>query len=191
MTSTSASGCLIFPPYGGSAFKPIDVSWTSNGSARIALGEDAFHGVNDPIEVDGQRASGLRFADVAVQALLSALLVFRLLPRGFSNRDLRDHWAALLGKGPDDMTPGQMTYHLRRLRLHGLIERIPGTHRYQVTRLGWRTALFCTRTYNRILRPGLAQILPIEVLDDSKLRQGFDQIDQVIDRWIEKRKVPA
>ena len=157
----------------------------------MRLGEDAFHGVNDPIEVDGQRASGLRFADVAVQALLSALLVFRLLPRGFSNRDLRDHWAALLGKGPDDMTPGQMTYHLRRLRLHGLIERIPGTHRYQVTRLGWRTALFCTRTYNRILRPGLAQILPIEVLDDSKLRQGFDQIDQVIDRWIEKRKVPA
>ena len=157
----------------------------------MPLGEDAFHGVNDPIEVDGQRASGLRFADVAVQALLSALLVFRLLPRGFSNRDLRDHWAALLGKGPDDRTPGQMTYHLRRLRLHGLIERIPGTHRYQVTRLGWRTALFCTRTYNRILRPGLAQILPIEVLDDSKLRQGFDQIDQVIDRWIEKRKVPA
>ena len=160
-------------------------------SQDCALGEDAFHGVNDPIEVDGQRASGLRFADVAVQALLSALLVFRLLPRGFSNRDLRDHWAALLGKGPDDMTPGQMTYHLRRLRLHGLIERIPGTHRYQVTRLGWRTALFCTRTYNRILRPGLAQILPIEVLDDSKLRQGFNQIDQVIDRWIEKRKVPA
>ena len=105
-------------------------------SQDCALGEDAFHGVNDPIEVDGQRASGLRFADVAVQALLSALLVFRLLPRGFSNRDLRDHWAALLGKGPDDMTPGQMTYHLRRLRLHGLIERIPGTHRYQVTRLG-------------------------------------------------------
>ena len=160
-------------------------------SQDCALGEDAFHGVNDPIEVDGQRASGLRFADVAVQALLERALVFRLLPRGFSNRDLRDHWAALLGKGPDDMTPGQMTYHLRRLRLHGLIERIPGTHRYQVTRLGWRTALFCTRTYNRILRPGLAQILPIEVLDDSKLRQGFDQIDQVIDRWIEKRKVPA
>ena len=83
------------------------------------------------------------------------------------------------------------SYHLRRLRLHSLIERIPGTHRYRVTRLGWRTAQFCTRTYNRILRPGLAQIVPIEVLDDSKLRQGFDQIDQVIDRWIEKRKVPA
>ncbi len=160
-------------------------------SQDCALGEDAFHGVNDSVEVDGQRASGLRFADTAVQSLLSALLVFRLLPRGFSNHDLRDHWAPLMGKAPDDMTPGQMTYHLRRLRLHGLIERNAGTHRYRVTKLGWRTALFYTRTYNRVLRPGLAQIVPIEVLDDSELRRGFDQIDQVIDRWIDKNKVPA
>jgi hypothetical protein len=160
-------------------------------SHDCAVGEDAFKEVNGPVEVDGQRASGLRFADVAVQALLSSLLVFRLLPRGFSNRDLRDHWAPLLGQSPDDMTPGQMTYHLRRLRLHGLINRITGTHRYQVTRQGWRAAVFFTRTYNRVLRPGLAQIVPVEVLDDSELRRGFDEIDQVIDRWIEKAKVPA
>ena len=108
-------------------------------SQDCAIGEDAFRDVNEPVEVDGQRASALRFADVSVQALFSALLVFRLLPRGFSNRDLRNHWAPLLGKTPDDMTPGQMTYHLRRLRLHGLIERIPGTHRYRVTRQGDRT----------------------------------------------------
>jgi hypothetical protein len=160
-------------------------------SQDCAVGEGAFKGINGPVEVDGQRASGLPFADVAVQALLSSLLVFRLLPRGFSNRDLRDHWAPLLGKSPDDMTPGQMTYHLRRLRLHGLIKRITGTHRYQVTRQGWRAALFFTRTYNRVLRPGLAQIVPIEVLDDSELRRGFDQIDATIDRWIAKAKVPA
>jgi hypothetical protein len=133
----------------------------------------------------------MRFADVAVQALLGALLVFRLLPRGFSARDLRDHWAPLVGKAPADMTSGQMTYHLRRLRLHGLIERIPGTHRYRVTREGGRTALFCTRTYNRILRPGLAQIIPEEVLDDSDLRRAFDQFDEKIDHWIRQEKVPA
>ena len=50
---------------------------------------------------------------------------------------------------PDD-------YQLRRLRLHDMIERIPGTHRYRVTEYGLRAALFFTRTYNRILRPGLA-----------------------------------
>jgi hypothetical protein len=160
-------------------------------SQDCAVGEDAFHRVNDPVEVDGQRTSGLRFADVAVQALLSALLVFRLLPRGFSNRDLRNHWAPLLGKAPDDMTPGQMTYHLRRLRLHGMIERIPGTHRYRVTTQGGRAALFCTRTYNRLLRPGLAQIIPEEACDDSELRRGFDQLDAKIEQWMNEQKMVA
>src|SRR5262249_53413703 len=129
-------------------------------SQDCALGEEAFRRVNEPAHVNGQRASALRFADAAVQALLSALLVFRLLPRGFSNRELRDHWAPLLGKAPEALTAGQMTYHLRRLRLHGLIERIPKTHRYRVTDSGWRTALLCTRVYSRVLRPGLAQVVP-------------------------------
>ena len=155
------------------------------------LGEDAFRRINEPVELDGQHASGLRFADVAVQALLSALLVFRLLPRGFSSRDLRDHWAPLLGKAPTDMTMGQMGYHVRRLRLHGLIDRIPGTHRYRLTRQGGRAALFCTRIYNRLLRPGLALISPEQALDDSDLRRGFDQLDQAIDHWFWEQKVPV
>jgi hypothetical protein len=133
----------------------------------------------------------LRFADQAVQALLAAILVFRLLPRGFSNCDLRLHWAPLLGKAPEDMTPGQMTYHLRRLRLHGLIERIKTTHQYRVTRHGWRIALFWNRTYNRILRPGLAQIVPTQAVDDSELRRAFDQLDRTLDRSLSKKKVPA
>src|SRR3954464_7118752 len=144
-------------------------------SQDCAIGEDAFRRVNDPIEVGGQRASGLRFADESVQALFSALLVFRLLARGFSNRDLRDCWAPLLGKAPDAITAGQMTYHLRRLRLHGLIERLPGTHRYRVTRQGNRTILFCSRTYNRILRPGLAHVIPPDADDDARLRRCFNQ----------------
>jgi hypothetical protein len=160
-------------------------------SQDCAVGEDAFHQINDPVEVEGQRASGLRFADVAVQALLSALLVFRLLPQGFSNRDLRNYWAPLLGKAPTDMTPGQMTYHLRRLRLHGMIERIPKTHRYRVTTQGGRAALFCTRTYNRLLRPGLAQIMPEETRDDTELRRDFDQLDAKIEKWMDEQKMVA
>jgi hypothetical protein len=160
-------------------------------SQDCAVGEDTFHQFNDPVEVNGQRASGLHFADMAVQALFSALLVFRLLPRGFSNRDLRNHWAPLLGKAPDDMTMGQMSYHLRRLRLHGMIERIPRTHRYRVTRQGARTALFSTRIYNRLLRPGLAQIIPREALDVSELRRSFDELDHQVNRWINRQKVPA
>ena len=69
------------------------------------LGEAAFRQVNEPIEVSGQRASALRFGDPTVMTLFAALLVFRLLPRGFSNRDLRDHWAPLLGKSSQSLSP--------------------------------------------------------------------------------------
>jgi hypothetical protein len=48
---------------------------------------------------------------------------------------------------------------LRRLRLHGLIERIAASFRYRVTDRGFRVALFFTRVYNRILRPGSADLL--------------------------------
>ena len=68
-----------------------------------------------------------------MQALLAALCVFRLLPDGFTNRDLRTHLAPLLGLTPEAMTSGQITYDLRRLRIHGLIQRIPHSFRYQVT----------------------------------------------------------
>jgi hypothetical protein len=87
-------------------------------SHDCTIGEEAFRRVNEPVVMDGQRASALRFADPQVLALFNALLVFRLLPRGFSNRELRDHWAPLVGKTSQSITPGQMTYHLRRLRLH-------------------------------------------------------------------------
>jgi hypothetical protein len=85
------------------------------------LSEEAFQKINRPIQVASQRASALRFADPQVQALWRALLLFQLLPAGFSNRDLRQHFSSLLGQAPQTLSQGQMTYHLRRLRLHGII----------------------------------------------------------------------
>ncbi len=158
-------------------------------SQDCAIGDSAFGQLNEAVVVQGQRASALRFADVRVQALFSALLLFRFLLRGFSNRDLRDHWAPLLGKQPADLTPGQMTYHLRRLRLHGLIERQPRSHRYRLTDHGLRVTLFCTRTYTCVLRPGLTQILDDD--DPGPLHQAFDKVTATLDSWIRKQKVTA
>jgi hypothetical protein len=158
-------------------------------SHDCTLGEDPFRQLNEPVTVAGQRASALRFADAHVQTLFCALLVFRLLPRGFSNRELRDHWAALLGQSSQSITPGQMTYHLRRLRLHGLIARVPQSHRHRLTDQGWRTILFCSRCHNRLLRPGLAQVLPEGIT--TPLRRSFDQLDKAIEQWLADNKFAA
>jgi hypothetical protein len=155
------------------------------------LGEDVFHQIQQPVVVEGQRAAALRFTDPHVRVVLSALVIFRLLPRGFSNRDLRSLIAPLLGLEPSTLTQGKMTYDLRRLRLHGLVERIPKSHRYRVTDLGLRAALFFSRTYARIFRPGLAIVTPPEAQDDSALRHGFDHVQRAIDDWCDNAKLAA
>jgi hypothetical protein len=71
-----------------------------------------------------------------------------------TQRDLRQHLAALLGCHAQAISQGAVTYQLRRLRLHRLIQRVPKSFRYEVTDFGFRVALFFTRLYNRLLRPG-------------------------------------
>ena len=66
------------------------------------------------------------------------------------------HLAPLLGLLPGAMTAGQATYDLRRLRTHGLIERIPHTNRYLPTEDGLRAAIVLTQTHARLLTPALA-----------------------------------
>ena len=115
-------------------------------SHDCTLGADVLDELHRPVCIDGQRASALRFGDRRVQALFAALLRFDLLPQGFRNRDLRETVAALCGLSPDDYGPGRMTYDLRRLRLRGIIERIPRTQRYRLTAEGLCVALAYHRT---------------------------------------------
>lgn len=58
-----------------------------------------------------------------------------------------------------------------------------------MTEQGWRTALFGTRFHNRVLRPGLAEIIPEQAAPQTTLRRRFDQLDAAIDEWIEQQRV--
>jgi hypothetical protein len=137
----------------------LDVQKTSHD---CTIGEEAFERLQRPCTKETQRTSALRFADRTAQALLGALLLFRFLPSGFSNRDLREPFAQLLAQEPLSLTQGKMTYHLRRLKMHGLIQRVPKSHRYRLTDFGLRSALFYHCAHARLLRPGLAHVLAPE-----------------------------
>jgi hypothetical protein len=134
----------------------LDVQRISHDPAEGAAALAAL--ASPVISPAGTRTAGMPITSPRVQALLAVLCVFRLLPNGFTNRDLRNHLAPLLGLSPEAMTSGQITYDLRRLRIHGLIQRIPHSFRYQVTLTGLRQALFLTRLTQRFLVPGLAQL---------------------------------
>jgi hypothetical protein len=122
-------------------------------------GTDALAAITGTVTTaTGARIPGLRFADRRTHALLSALLIFRLHPHGFTNKDLRTYTAELRGLDPGRVTAGQMTYDLRRLKTRNLITRIDGTHRYRVTDHGLDTAKFLTCVQDHVLRCGLAEL---------------------------------
>ncbi|HUZ51869.1 MAG TPA: hypothetical protein VMU94_05015 [Streptosporangiaceae bacterium] len=79
------------------------------------------------------------------------------------------------------MTSGQISYDLRRLRIHGLIERIPGTFRYQLTPDGTRQATFLTRLTQRLLITGLAELAQPDPPVPSRLRAAARAYDAAID----------
>jgi hypothetical protein len=151
-------------------------------SHACSLSRDALAHLQTPRQQDGQRIPALRFGDPRVVALLQALCGFAHLPAGFRNRDLRPHVAALLGRDLTTYSRGAMTYDLRRLRLHGLIERVPRTHRYTLTSFGLRVAFFCSKVFLRILRQGSAAI--VDPPDDlpHPLRDALRRLDQAIDQ---------
>jgi hypothetical protein len=67
-----------------------------------------------------------------------------------------------------------MTYDLRRLRLHRLIERVPHTHRYRPTPQGWHAARFYHHAYNRLLLTGTAEIA--DPSSTTQLRRALDEL---------------
>jgi hypothetical protein len=158
-------------------------------SHQCVLTQDALDRVQRSTCEAGQRAPALRFGDPRVMALLQAITGFAHLPRGFRNRDLRPRVAALLCSS---YTTSQMTYDLRRLRLKGLIHRIPQSHRYTATTYGLKVAFFYSKLYLRILRPNWTALLPDDnLVRHPLLRAALDQLETAIERIYDDADIQA
>jgi hypothetical protein len=157
-------------------------------SHQCVLTQETLDRLQHPSVEVGQRVSALRFGDPRVMALCQALTAFTHLPRGFRNRDLRSQGATLLGRS---YTPAQMTDDLRRLRLKGLIHRIPDTHRYTATTDGLKVAFFYSTLYLRILRPNWPALLQEDVTLPRSLRDALNRLDAEIQTLHEEAALAA
>lgn len=141
--------------------------------------------VQQPSIKGGQRTGALRFGDQRAMALVGALCVSIHAVNGFSNGSLRALVAGLLGT---PYSAAQMTYDLRRLRLKGLIERLPHRNRYVLTPDGIRVALFYTKLHERLLRPLLAADLPPA---PPQLRQALRVIEGSVNDYLVNARIAA
>jgi hypothetical protein len=101
--------------------------------------EERVRQVTEPTIWKGKRVRALRPLAAEDTALLAAVSRGEFTVNGLRNRDLR----ALL-YGPEEgvaaeevrRRAGRVTRQLRLLRAHGLLQKVPHTHRYQVTASG-------------------------------------------------------
>jgi len=133
---------------------------------------------------DGRKTPALRFGDLRVQALAGALCTTMLAVTGITNKSLRALMTGLLGGTV--YTTNQASYDLARLRVNGLITRIPGRNLYQLTNDGLRFAIFYTKVHNRLLRPLLAADQPPA---PPPLRKALRTIDTHIDTYIGNARI--
>jgi hypothetical protein len=151
------------------------------------IGDDHLDALTHPVTVTTQRAAALHLGDRRVLALMQTLCLFALDPRGFRHRDIRAHVAQLLGRAPHGYGAHAMTYDLRRLRLHGLIERVPRSHRYRITDTGARLAVLYLRIYARGFRPAAS-------LPTAGTRRGspsLERLDAALTKFLQEVRLVA
>lgn len=119
--------------------------------------EELIRRLGQPRQWRGGRVRALRpFADD--RALLEAVSRGEFALNGFRNRDLQGIFFPHAAKSPEEARrrSAWVSRKLRLLRAHGLITKINGTHRYQLTASGRKTAtaiLTALRTTIRQLTP--------------------------------------
>jgi hypothetical protein len=148
-----------------------------------AIGSALFERIHQPYHREGQRTGALRFGDSRAMALAGALCCVLQAVTGFTNKTLRGLVAEHLGQ---DYNQAKMSYDLRRLRLHGLIQRLPRSNTYQLTSEGIRVAVFYTKLQNRLLRPLLDANKPPARIE---IRRALATLEHAVDEYVQNARL--
>jgi hypothetical protein len=83
---------------------------------------------------------------------------------------------------------------LRRLKRKGLILKMPHSHPCQLTSLGRKVAVLFTKTYGRVLAPGLTSLDPKPTghfKRSSPLATAWRQLDGALDDFTKRQLLAA
>ena len=104
--------------------------------------------LSKPRRQQGRSYKGFNFFSAVDQKLFEILLRGEHTISGMRNKDIRRHML--------ELSPGQVSRLLKRLRAHGLIKRVGRTYKYYLTRAGRGVALAGLKIRSLVLIPELA-----------------------------------
>jgi len=114
-----------------------------------AAGTRQLDKVTRPKSENGRNYKGFNFFDAREQQLFEIILRGEHTISGLRNKSIREYLP--------DLSSGQVSRILKRLRMHGMIKRIGKTYKYYLTNLGRKAMLTGLKIRNLVIIPELSQ----------------------------------
>ncbi len=151
---------------------------------------DVLARLAEPVIQGKTKLSGIKLEQKRILRLLEVLLqgASGHLKR-WTTAQLRQTVLEQCGLKDKDYTLNQIRYDLRKIRLHGFIERLPHSHAYRFTQRGQKLALLLIQLRKRIYGPiafGTLRHRPNkDHMPDSAFERAYHKIDEAFDEAIE------
>src|SRR6266516_6856610 len=122
--------------------------------------------------------------------VMQALTCFVHLSRGgrFRTRDLHQSAADTLGLTTATYRLGQLRYYLAKLRIKGVVVKVPKTQTYRLTPQGFRICILFLKLFHRVYAPLSGAVLE-PVVHDALLpddrRSDLDRLYAAVDRALD------
>ena len=138
-----------------------------------------------PVTAGKTKIAGIKIHDTRMMRLMEVLLHGGTQLNGWRSADVHQAILATFGLTAETYTLTQLRYDLRKMKAHGLLERIGRSYRYRLSDKGLKAALLFILFHKRVCGP-LANSLfhhrPDEALKPptSKVETAYHKADQAI-----------
>jgi len=142
-----------------------------------------------PVIAVKTKIAGIKIHDTRMMRLMEVLLHGGTQLNGWRSADIHSAVLTTFGLSPNTYTLTQLRYDLRKLKAHGLLERIGRSYRYRLNEKGVKAALLFILFHKRVCGP-LANSLfhhrPEEALKPgSKVEAAYYKADRAIQQVLD------
>jgi hypothetical protein len=136
---------------------------------------------------NGKRIPGLKLDHPRLLAVMHALVRFAQIAAGntFSTAEIHPHAVDALGCSADKYSLGSLRYDMSKLRAKKLMEKLPHSRRYRLTREGYSICLVFLKLFERIYAPLTAGLLRSFSGDSNLQKEKRTQLDRLYQKVVD------
>ncbi len=158
-------------------------------SLNVHVDFPLFQRIALPVTSGKTKVAGIKIHDTRMMRLMEVLLHGGTQLNGWRSADIHQAILTTFGLSAGAYTLTQLRYDLRKMKAHGLLERIGRSYRYRLTDKGTKTALIFVLFHKRVCGP-LANSLfhhrPDEALKPaSKVEDAYHKADHAIQQVLD------